>query len=192
MAFFNNNAEKPEPSRQSLEQRFHSARRSILMVVIFTVVNIVLLVTNSSSYFIFSAFIPYFITGMGMMLCGYFPAEYYEGEFLEQGFLDPRVLTVAIAISVVIVMIYLACWMFSRNLKRGWLICAFILFALDTVIMFLLSDKLLSSILDILFHGWVLFDIGIAIHVAGKLSQLPEEDAVPAISDESHDSNDPQ
>lgn len=184
MAFFKNNAEQQPQSRESLEQRFHSARRSLLMVTIFTVINLVLLVTNSNSYFVFSAFIPYFLTGTGMALCGRFPVESYGEDFLTMQFLDPSFLTVMIAISVVIITLYLLAWYFSKNKKIGWLIFAFIFFALDTVVMFLLSDNLFSSILDILFHAWVLFDICMAMNAAGKLKKLPDEaELVPASDD---------
>ena len=175
MAFLNNRAAQEPQSREYLENRFYSARRSLLMVVIFTVINLVLLVTNSNSYFVFSAFIPYFLTGMGMMLCGRFPMDYYGEDFLTMEFLPPVVLTVMIAISVVIITLYLLSWLLSKKRKIGWLIFAFIAFALDTVVMFLLSESLVSSILDILFHAWVLFDICVAINVAGKLKKLPED-----------------
>lgn len=179
MAFLNNSAVQQPQSREYLENRFYTARRSLLMVVIFTVINLVLLVTNSNSYFVFSAFIPYFLTGMGMMLCGRFPMDYYGEDFLTMEFLPPVVLTVMISISVVIIALYLLAWFLSKNRKIGWLIFAFIAFALDTVVMFLLSESLVSSILDILFHAWVLFDICIAINMAGKLKKLPEEEPVP-------------
>ncbi len=181
MAFFSNKEAQPAPSRENLEQRFHSARRSLLAVAVFTVINLVLLVTNSNAYFVFSAFIPYFLTGLGMMLCGRFPAEDYGEDFLEMEFLDPSFLTVMIAISVVILCLYLLSWYLSRNRKTGWLIVAFIMFVADTAGMLLLSADLTSSILDIIFHAWVLFDICVAINVAGRLKGLPgEEGASPA------------
>lgn len=192
MALFNNNAAKPEPTRQSLEQKYNSARRSILMVVIFTVVNLVLLVLNSNSYFVFSAFIPYFLTGLGMILCGRMPMEYYGDEFLEIEFFPPGFLTAMLAISVVIIALYLACWLFSKELRGGWLICAFVVFALDTITMFLLLDDFASYIIDILFHAWVLFDIGKALNVAGRIKNLPAEEAVPAEGDEPSEPTDPQ
>lgn len=184
MELLRNGAAQQPQSRENLENRFNSARRSLLMVVIFTVINLVLLVTNSNSYFVFSAFIPYFLTGMGMMLCGRFPVEYYGDEFLTMEFLPPAVLTVTIAISVVIIALYLLAWFFCKNKKIGWLIFAFIAFAVDTIVMFLLSENLVSSILDILFHAWVLFDIGVAINVAGKLKKMSMEDASAVVAEE--------
>ena len=184
MAFFNRDSAQEPPSREYLESRFQSARRSLLMVTIFTVVNLVLLVSDANSYFVFSAFIPYFLTAMGMALCGRFPAEFYGDEYLASDFLPPSVLTVMITVSAVIVTLYLASWYFSRNKKAGWLIYAFVAFALDTLCMFLLSENLLSSILDIIFHGWVLYDIGMAINVAAKIRELSGENAAARITDE--------
>ena len=183
MAFLNNSAAQAPQSRENLENRFHNARRSLMSVIIFTVINLVLLVTNSNSYFVFSAFVPYFLTGMGMMLCGRFPVEYYGDEFLTTEFLPPVVLTVMIAISITIIVLYLLAWYFSKNRKIGWLIFAFIIFAIDTIIMFLLSENLMSSILDILFHAWVLFDICMAINAAGKLKKLPDEEILAAVDE---------
>lgn len=185
MAFLKKSAAQEPQSREGLENRFHSARRSLLMITVFTVVNLVLLLTNSNSYFVFSAFIPYFLTGTGMMLCGRFPAEYYGEEFLTLEFLPPVFLKVMIAVSVVIVTLYLAAWFFSKKRKIGWLIFAFIAFALDTIVMFLLSENLASSILDIVFHAWVLFDICVAINVAGKIKNLPDEDPAAVETNES-------
>lgn len=189
MAFFNNSAEKPEPTRQSLEQKYSSARRSVLTIVVFTVVNMVLLILNSNVYFLCSAFIPYFITGLGMALCGRMPKEFYGEDYLQANFLPPWVLTVIITISVLIISVYLACWMFSRDLRGGWMICAFVVFSLDTIAMLLLMDSLASSLFDIIFHGWVLFDIGRSLNIPQKIKRL---DAAPADNDDPCAPTDPQ
>ena len=44
----------------NLESKYNKSIANLLLVVIFTVINIVLLVLNANSYFLFSAFIPYF------------------------------------------------------------------------------------------------------------------------------------
>ena len=73
--FGNNNTGVSLSKRQQLEAKYQSARTDLLLIVALTVINIVLLVTGSDSYFVFSAFIPYSIAFLGMTLCGKFPAE---------------------------------------------------------------------------------------------------------------------
>ena len=65
--------------RQRLEQKYNSARINLALVVAFTLVNLVLLAVNADTYFLFSAYVPYLITSVGMLICGKYPAEFYEG-----------------------------------------------------------------------------------------------------------------
>ena len=64
--------------RQRLEQKYNSARMNLALVVAFTLVNLVLLAVNADTYFLFSAYVPYLITSVGMLICGKYPPEYYE------------------------------------------------------------------------------------------------------------------
>lgn len=45
--------------RYTLENKYNTTRYNLLLVIGFTLINIVLLVTNSDRYFLFSAYIPY-------------------------------------------------------------------------------------------------------------------------------------
>lgn len=56
----------------------------------------------------------------------------------------------------------------------AWLIVALVLFALDTLMM-LLGGIGLDSIVDILFHGWVIISLSMGISAHFKLKKLPEE-----------------
>lgn len=80
MGFFNKNRDeaRPLPQREQLASKYASSRHNILLVLIFTTINVILLVANSDTYFLFSAYIPYMIVSMGMLLCGRYPAEFYE------------------------------------------------------------------------------------------------------------------
>ena len=53
-------------SREYLENKMKSARHSLLLVLIFTVVNLVLLLADGNTYFLFSASVPYYLTAFGM------------------------------------------------------------------------------------------------------------------------------
>ena len=69
-SIFGNKNVQQLSQREQLANKFMSARHNLLLVVIFTLVNIVLLVAQSNSYFLFSASIPYYLVDLGMFLCG--------------------------------------------------------------------------------------------------------------------------
>lgn len=176
--FKNNAAQQPGSSpRQALEARYNGARNNLLLVVLFTVVNVVLLVTNSNTYFLFSASIPYILANFGMAFGGFYPEEYYEG-LGELQFLGAPFLTVALVIAALIVVLYLLSWIFSKKGRVGWLIFALVFFALDTAVMLLFTEISSEIIVDIVFHAWVLFSLGSGIYAHVKLKQLPAEEEV--------------
>ena len=189
-----------QPSPRALyEQKYKSSRMNLLLVVAFTVINLILLITNANSYFLFSAFVPYFIAGLGMMMCGRFPAEYYEG-MEEMTFFDNSVFAVLLIIAFAITLVYLLAWFMSSKNRSGWLIFALVFFAIDTVAMIFVDGISLEAILDVVFHGWVIYYLVIGINAAKKLKELPEEDPAPVeigvgdvvISDESGKSATPE
>ena len=180
MGLFNKNQNEeaqPLSRRQQLAGKYASSRHNILLVLIFTTINLVLLVANSDTYFLFSAYIPYMIVSMGMFLCGKYPEEFYE-VVGETEFLDQSFLVVTLVIAVVICVLYLLCWLFSDKGRVGWLIAALVLFSLDTLLM-LLGGIGLDSVVDILFHGWVIVSLSMGISAYFKLKKLPEEEPVP-------------
>ena len=102
--------QNPASPRQHYMQKYNMSRMNLLLVVAFTAINILLLVTNANSYFLFSAFIPYFLTTMGMILCGRFPEEYYTGELQNVEFFDNSVFVILLIISIAFV--YRPCFMY--------------------------------------------------------------------------------
>ena len=180
MGLFNKNQNQqaqPFSQRQQLERQYASARMNLLWVVLFTVINIVLLVSNSYTYFLFSAFIPYAIVDYGMIVCGKYPADFY-GDLSQYQFLDSTVLVVLIAVAAVICVLYLLCWIFSKKRRVAWLIVGLVFFALDTVFM-LLGGITADRILDIVFHGWVIISLTGGIIAHSKLKKLPAEEPAP-------------
>lgn len=180
MGLFNKNQNRqaqPFSQRQQLERRYASARMNLLWVVLFTAINIVLLVSNSYTYFLFSAFIPYAIVDYGMIVCGKYPADFY-GDLSQYQFFDTTVLVVLIAVAAVICVLYLLCWIFSKKRRVAWLIVGLVFFALDTVFM-LLGGISADRILDIVFHGWVIISLTGGIIAHSKLKKLPAEEPAP-------------
>jgi len=150
---------------------------NLLIVVIFTIINIVLLVTNADSYFLFSAFIPYFLVTWGMIMCGRFPADFYTDGLEDIEFLDSSFFIVMLVIAIAIVLLYLLAWIMSSKNRVGWLTFALVLFGIDTVGMLLIGGIALESVIDILFHGWVIYYLISGIIAHNKLKKLPIEEA---------------
>lgn len=170
--------EKPNTTsnRQILETKFKNARSNLLLVIVFTLINIVLLVSKSDVYFIFSAFIPYALVSIGMGICGMFPAEYYTDELAGTEFLPTSVFGVILGVSLAIVALYLISWIFSKKNTVGWLIFALVIFAIDTAIMLFSSGLQLDGLIDIAFHIWVIVSLSIGINAGVKLKKLPPEE----------------
>ena len=82
--------------RERLLQKYNMARTDLLIIIVLTLVNILLLVTNADRYFLFSASIPYYVAFFGMVFSGRLPAEYYEAMEMEippLQYLDPHPLS---------------------------------------------------------------------------------------------------
>lgn len=182
MGLFNKNQNQeaqPVSQRQRLEGNYVAARKNILLVLAFTTINLILLVANSNTYFLFSAYIPFAIVDWGMFLSGRYPAEVYS-QFEDFEPLGMSLLVISLVIAVVICLLYLLCWLFSDKKRVGWLITALVLFATDTILM-LLGGIGLESIMDVIFHGWVIISLSMGISAYFKLKKLPpEEEPIPA------------
>lgn len=175
--FGKNNAQQLSQG-EILANKYQSARHNILLVVVFTLVNIILLVTNSNTYFLFSASIPYYIVDLGMFLCGKYPAEYY----LDVGVIDPMsnaFFAVTLVVAAVILVLYLLGWIFSKKPRVGWMIFALVFFVIDTLGMLWWVGISSDMIIDVVFHGWVIVSLASGIRSYFKLKNLPEEELVP-------------
>ena len=168
--------QKPSP-RVFYEQRYKTSRMNLLLVVVFTMVNLILLVTNSNVYFLFSAFIPNFIAEIGMFVCGRFPKELYTEELADMVFLDNTVFVILLIISVALTLLYLLAWYMSSKQRVGWLIFALAFFSLDTLGMLFINGISFDAAFDILFHAYVLYYliIGVRAHYGLKRAKAEEE-----------------
>lgn len=165
------------PEHQKLENRYKGSINNLLVIVLFSVVNIVLLVTNADSYFLFSAFIPYFLADYGMYYCGMYPEDYYY-DVGEIEFLDKSYFVYALVIAAVILLVYLLCWFMAKKKKIGWVIAALIFFALDTAAMLFFMGINMDMFMDILIHIWVFGYLINAIVVYRKMKKAPETEEI--------------
>ena len=164
---------KAQNTPATYEQAIRGARGTLVAVLVFTVINVVLVACKANVYFLFSAYIPYMISVLGMIYCGVYPAEFYGEEGMEQLF-DKPVLAVFLIIAAAILAQYLLSWILSKK-WGGWLVFALVVFSLDTAAMLVISGIQLESILDILIHGLVIFSLARGVWGYFKLKKLPTE-----------------
>lgn len=175
MALFNKKTANLNLSeRDKLDAKYKGSRNNILLVVAFSLINTVLLITGSESYFLFSASVPYYLTFFGMLYTGKLPAEYYVDveDFVP---FDNSVFIVFVAIAVIVIGLYALSWYLSKK-KTGWMIFALVFFIIDTLAMFGLSGISADAIIDIVFHVWVIVSLSMGISAASKIKKLPPEE----------------
>ena len=181
--FLKNNANTRSVSeRDLLLSKYHSGRHNLLLVVLFTAINVIFLLTESYTYFLFSASMPYVAVTLGMEFCGKFPAEYYYDVYgagpEELDFMDSTVFVFALIIAFTIIALYLISWFMAKKPRVGFMIFGLVLFVIDTGLMFWAYGFSVENILDIIFHGWVIISLVNGIIAYYKLKKLPPEEVV--------------
>ncbi len=144
---------------QSNEERiYYSCRINILVMIGFTLINVILLALKSNTYFLFSAYIPLFLYTLGVEL---------SGPYIVMGF----------ALAMFVILLYFICFLMSKK-KYVWMIVALVLFSIDTLF-FLYNIYLIgfeaNVLLDLFFHGWVLFYMIRSLTVVKVLKRQREE-----------------
>ena len=120
-----NKTDKPQKgTREYWENKMRGGRYSLMLVLIFTVVNVAFLLLDFNSYFLFSASLPYYLTAFGKGIDNAFTNGSWD--------VTGTYTLTALGISVVILGIFLLCWLLSKK-RYGWLVAALVLFLLDTL-----------------------------------------------------------
>ena len=161
--------------REKLEGKYNGARTNLLIAIAFTVINVVLLFVDSTSYFLFSLYVPYYIALFGCIYSGNMPAEFYVDDWADAPFLGGSFLTVVLGIVAVILILYFLCWLFSKKNRVGWLICASVFVIFDTIATVALLGIAMESIIDIIFHAWLLVSVISGVLAYYKLKKTPEQ-----------------
>ena len=182
--FFKNYKDDPKMYRATLYTRYSAARMNLLLIIVFTVLNIITLMMDSGQLVITAA-IPYKIVQIGRTLCGFLPDEYYTKNEIAPLY-DKGFIAVFIIIALLIVALYLLCWLFSK--RRGadkWLSFALALMSADTMVALLFGDGG-TIIVDVLFHLLILVLLFSGIGAYKKLRTLPREDTEEEYAEESY------
>lgn len=144
MGLFNNQNNNQQLSLE--QQRYNGARYNFLLLIGFTVINMIMLISNSNFYFLFSMRIPLVLTAAGIGL----KQETGTAAFM----------ILFLVLSVFIVLLYVPCYILSKR-NPVWILVAAILFSLDTLF-FLYAMSVAfdaSMIIDALFHAFILFSL---------------------------------
>jgi len=118
---------------------FKRARGNLLLVVAFTVINLILMAAGSNFYLLFSATVP------GLV----YIATWYSA--------------VGLIAALAITAVYLVCYLLSKK-YRVFILVAMILFAVDTAIFLFLLFEIMAAatfefmfLVELAFHAWILF-----------------------------------
>ena len=156
--------------------KYNSSRYSLLFMLALTAVNIVMALTGSFTYFLFSASIPYTLVMEGIYMTGGLPEEYYADLPAGTEFFDTSVLIVLTVIAVVVIGVYLLCFFMSAKNRTGWLVAATVIFSLDTLFMLAYYGITADGIVDILMHALMIYYLINGVVNGFKLKKLPEYD----------------
>lgn len=148
----------PKTEREIAQAKVASARSNLLLMIVFTLVNIGLMLFNADVFLLFSASVPYFAVSIGVA------SE-----------MTP-VLIITLIFAASVLLGYFLCWLGSKK-NHGWMIAALVLFILDSLVMIALyiftAD--ISGILDVVIHAWVLYYLIIGVKYGHRLQNLPQE-----------------
>ncbi|MBE6554114.1 MAG: hypothetical protein E7666_07215 [Ruminococcaceae bacterium] len=153
-------------SQRAIAQgKYDGSRYNLLLVVIFSLINVVILATGADTYFLFSANIPYILLA-----------------FLQVIAIEVKIAAIAyvgIAIAIVLIIPYLVCWFFSKK-HYAWLIGAALYFALDCIALVawcIMAGAYTDMLFDFFFHAWVMYYLISGIRHGISLKRLPAEES---------------
>ena len=90
--------------------------------------------------------------------------------------MDQSVFVGFIAVAVVLAILYVLPFIFSKKLRPGWLLFTLVIFILDTLFMFIDVGVQSDMLVDYLFHIWVIVSLFIGVSAGYKLKKLPSEE----------------
>ena len=126
--------------------KYNNSRLSILLLFIFSVINI-FTISTLGTYFLFSAYLPQVLISLA--------------------YLDPSLTPAMVILSILYILPYLLCYIFSKK-KAGWMVAALALFSVDSLVFLIdffayLAAGDLSFIIDLIFRIYVLASLIIGV-----------------------------
>ena len=172
------------PIRIRLARKYANARFSILVVIAFTIINIVMRVSQSTAYWLFSANIPFFLVDIGMYFGGIYQNP--TAGMVEQGFglFGAPFFYAMLTVAILLVCGYFVCWLLSNGGNYVWMFGALVAFAVDTL--FLIAMAVLEFaqgtmtalsadlVIDFLLHAYVVYALVDGILARRRYLTLPD------------------
>lgn len=159
-------------NRADYEHKYNISRVNLLIAIVFTVINIFLVLVKADVYFLFSIFVPYFLAYTAALTKG-IPNGSVDANGDQLQLANDIIFKVLMITAIVVLLIYLLAWIMSRKNYVGWLIFALFIFTFDSLIMLFIKGISYQSLFDLLFHAWVIFYLIIGITSSFKLKKLP-------------------
>ena len=152
-------------------ERIKTARLDLLLLLVFTIMNVGGYFANSGTMLLFSAAVPYYAVVFAGLLQ------------------IPTVTIVLYTIAGVSVAAYFACWLLCKK-RPVFLIVATVLFSLDflTLIGLYVYAGDNGGFLDMVIHAAVLYYLILGSVSASQLKKLPEDAVVPPVAEETENS----
>lgn len=154
--------------RSRYGNRWRGGVWTLFLIGVFSVINLLMYAFGSSSYFLFTAYLPYSFGIVGIDYCmGWYgmPVDGGAGAF-------------SLSVAAVFLILYFVIWFFARK-KAGWLIAGLVLFLLDTLYMvyvMIISGDPAWFTMDCIIHALAIAEIAVGLHAALKYGKLPPED----------------
>ncbi|MGN1248570.1 MAG: hypothetical protein ACI4XW_00705 [Candidatus Spyradocola sp.] len=148
------------------EARYRDARNNLLLVVVFTAVNLLMPLLGVDRQFLFSASFP--------------TTLYWWGDYAATDLGMPALRIGAMMIALGCVGLYLLCWLMAKK-RRGFMTAALVLFGVDCLSLageFVIFELNSSMVFNVLFHLWVLWGLIQGVRAASALKKLEQEQMV--------------
>ena len=165
--------------RAHLQQHVSNGRRTLIGLIILTVINLGLLLTNGDTYLLFSASVPYYLTWLGKVMDNSISGAVWteNGVFTATGLI----------VGMMILAVYFLFWVLSKK-NSAWLWAAVVLLCLDLLALMAVSLLVLegfgSTLVDVLIHIVAIYQIGKAAASWKKLQNLPPETSYTVVNDD--------
>jgi len=146
--------------RTDVETIFKNCRSNLLLLVALSGINVILTIVNSGITFLFSATFPTFSVEIGKV----FSEEFGDNVFF----------VIGIVIAFIVIAFYGICYLLSKKYKV-FILVALVLFVFDTMLLlsFLTIDIDFATIIDIVFHAWVIYCLAIGVKEWANLKKMP-------------------
>ena len=155
-----------EREGRSPEERYRGARNNLLLLIVFTAINLLMPLLGIDRQYFFSASFP--------------TTVYWWGDAIGEDLGMPALRIGAMGIALGCVGLYLLCWLLAKK-RRGFMTAALALFGVDCLSLageFVIFELHSSMILNVLFHLWVLWGLIQGVRAASALKKLEQAQMV--------------